>query len=40
MTGMFRHDPNTLRPTSLTDWLVILMLFALLAAMLLPALMA
>ena len=38
MADMFRHDPNTLWPTSLVDWLVILMLVALLAAMLLPAL--
>jgi hypothetical protein len=33
----FRHDPNTLWPTSLVDWLVILMLGALLVAMLWPA---
>jgi len=29
MAGMgFRHDPNTLWPTSLADWLVLLMLAA------------
>jgi len=32
---MFRHDLNTLWPTSLADWLVILMLIALFASMLL-----
>jgi len=40
MNHMFRRDPNTLWPTSLLDWLVILMLVALLAALLLPALVA
>jgi hypothetical protein len=35
---MFRHDNNTLWPTSLADWLVIAMLAGLLAAMLWPAL--
>ena len=34
---MFRHDPNTLWPTSLADWLVILMLVALLVALFWPA---
>jgi hypothetical protein len=33
----FRRNPNTLWPTSLVDWLVILMLGALLVAMLWPA---
>ena len=31
----FRHDPNTLRATSLADWLVIVMLVGLLFVMLL-----
>jgi hypothetical protein len=33
-----RRDPNTLWPTSLGDWLVILMLAALILALLWPAL--
>ena len=33
----FRHDPNTLWPTSLADWLVILMLVMLLLGLFLPA---
>lgn len=37
---MFRHNPNTLWPTSLVDWLVILMLATLVAALFLPALLA
>jgi competence protein ComGC len=33
----FYRDPETLWPTSLVDWLVVLMLVGLLAALLVPA---
>lgn len=33
----FRHDPNTLWPTSLVDWLAILMLVGLLVGLIWPA---